>query len=315
MHGIFAKHYLDPSNVFNILPTAEKYEEKELVDRCWNVIDRQTEAVLKSDGFVTIERSLLEAVVSRETLSVNEVDLFKAVDSWATKQCQKEGLTADGETKRKILGERIVKSIRFPVMKHEEFAAVVIDTKILTPVEIADFKSFSSTLTSPMGFPETRRPGTVRPCGRFQSMALDGWRYDVTKDRLGIIMNKDIFLHGLCLFGSENNDYNVTLEIKNTNNNSCLASRSGNFSSKLLQYESDNYLGIEVLFDPPVNLIKNTKYQIEALIYGPSSGWGEGVSSTVLCDGVIFTFTSCSSRHSNGTSSTRGQFPEFLFSV
>ena len=83
---------LDPSNVFTILPTAEKYEEKELVDRCWKVIDRQTEAAVKSDGFATIERSLLEAVVLRDPLSVKEVDLFKAVDSWATKQCEKQGL-------------------------------------------------------------------------------------------------------------------------------------------------------------------------------------------------------------------------------
>ena len=81
----YLQEYLDPANVFNILPTAEKYDEKQLVDRCWKVIDRQTEAAVKSDGFAAIERSLLEAVVSRDTLSVKEVDLFKAVDSWATK--------------------------------------------------------------------------------------------------------------------------------------------------------------------------------------------------------------------------------------
>ena len=180
---------LDPSNVFNILPTAEKYEEKELVDRCWKVIDRQTEAAVKSDEFATIERSLLQVVVSRDSLSVKEVDLFKAVDSWATKQCQKQGLSADGESKRKILGERIIKSIRFPVMKQEEFAAVVIDAKILTPDEISTFfKFFSSTLTFPVGFPETRRSGIyggVQRCGRSQSVALGGWSYTGDKDRLG----------------------------------------------------------------------------------------------------------------------------------
>ena len=78
---------LDPSNAFSVLPTAERYEEKELVDRCWIVIDKQTEAAVKSDGFATIEGSLLEAVVVRDTLSVKEVDLFKAVDLWAIGQC------------------------------------------------------------------------------------------------------------------------------------------------------------------------------------------------------------------------------------
>ena len=128
---------LDPSNVFIILPTAQKYEEKSLVDRCWRVIDNQTEAAVKSDGFETIERSLLEAVVSRDTLTIEEVELFKAVNLWATKQCQKQGFKAsDGEMKRRILGAEIVKAIRFPVMKQEEFAGVVVDEKILTPDEI-----------------------------------------------------------------------------------------------------------------------------------------------------------------------------------
>ena len=47
--------YLDPSNVFSILPSAQKYEEIKLVDRCWEVIDEETEEAMKSDGFWTIE--------------------------------------------------------------------------------------------------------------------------------------------------------------------------------------------------------------------------------------------------------------------
>ena len=84
----YLQNSLDPSNVFNILPTAEKYEEKELVDRCWKVVDKETKAAVKSDGFATIERSLLDAVVSRDTLTIQEIHLFKAVDQWAIKECE-----------------------------------------------------------------------------------------------------------------------------------------------------------------------------------------------------------------------------------
>ena len=63
----YLRDNLDPSNVFSILPSAQKYEEKDLVDRCWKVIDKQTEEAVESDGFGTIERSLLEAVVIRDT--------------------------------------------------------------------------------------------------------------------------------------------------------------------------------------------------------------------------------------------------------
>ena len=84
----YLQEKLDPSNVFSILPSSQKYEEKDLVDRSWKVIEKKTEEAVKSDGFVTIERSLLEAVVIRYTLTIEEIELFKAVDSWATKECE-----------------------------------------------------------------------------------------------------------------------------------------------------------------------------------------------------------------------------------
>ena len=59
---------------------------------------------MKSDEFATIKRSLLEAVVSmRDTLTIEEIDLFKAVDQWATKECEKQGLSVNGKLKRRIL--------------------------------------------------------------------------------------------------------------------------------------------------------------------------------------------------------------------
>ena len=309
---------LDPSNVFSILPTAEKYEDKLLVDRCWTVIDKQTEVAVKSEGFATIERSLLKAVVFRDSLSIKEVDLFQAVDLWATKECEKQSLVANGEQKRIILGEQIVKAIRFPVMKQEEFAASVLDANILTPEEIVTFfKFFSSKLSSPVGFPETQRTGLTHRCGRFKLVALGSWSYNgEKKDYLDFTVDKDISLHGLYLFGSVNNNFNVTLEIKDASNNLLLVSKAGTYSSELLQYNSVNYYGFRVLFDSAVGLKENTKYQIEALISGAKSGRGGDGFDTVLRSGVTFKFSSrLNVRDSNGTSNTGGQFPEFLFSV
>ena len=51
-----------------------------------------------------------------ERLNVKEVELFKAVDRWATKESERQGVAPDGEMKRRILGEEIVKAIRFPQM-------------------------------------------------------------------------------------------------------------------------------------------------------------------------------------------------------
>jgi len=310
--------HLDPSDVFNILPAAEKYEEKNLVDRCWKVIDEQTEATVKSDGFATIDRSLLEQLVVRDTLSITEVDLFQAVDVWAaTKQCKKQGLAVNGELKRRIIGEEIIKAIRFPLMRQVEFEDVVLDAKILTPDEIVMvFKFFNLRLTSPVGIPDTRRSGSILRCRRFQSVLLGSWGYGIGyKDYLVFFVDKDISLHGLSLFGTDNNTYTVDLQVKDTNNNSAVVSKTGTFLSKRLQYEDSCYYGYEVLFDSAAELKKNTKYQIEALISGPRSGWGDRGFKTTLQSGVTFTFSNSDSRNSNFTDQTTGQFPEFLFSV
>ena len=160
----YLRNHLDATNVFSILPMAQKYEEKELTDRCWEVIDNQSQAAMRSDGFTTIEQSLLEAVVSRDTLSINEIDLFKAVDLWATKKCGNQGIEANGEEKRRILGEKVVKAIRFPVMKQQEFASVVPHTKILTPDEVIKFfMFFNSAATFPEGFLMRKRSDPRKP--------------------------------------------------------------------------------------------------------------------------------------------------------
>ena len=158
---------LKSSNVFSILPSAEKYEEKNLVDRCWKVIDKQTELALKSDGFGEIERSLLETVVKRDTLTIEEIELFKAVDLWATKECERQRLTADGSVKRGMLGEEIVKAIRFPTMKHEEFASVVLDTDLLKKAEIKNIiKRISCVSTSSTIFPDKKRCSALKVAER-----------------------------------------------------------------------------------------------------------------------------------------------------
>ena len=170
----YLQENLDPSNVFTILPFAQKYEDKSLEDRCWVVIDEGTDKAVTSDGFEKIERSLLEAIVTRDTLSIKEVALFQAADRWATKQCEKQGLEADGQLKRRILGEEIIKSIRFPIMSAKEFADVVLDTNILHSNEIALlFKFFNSSLSSPLMFSKTPRQSCasrfIRQSGSFQS--------------------------------------------------------------------------------------------------------------------------------------------------
>ena len=320
----YLQDHLDVSNVFSILPPAQKYEEIKLVDRCWNVIDEETEEAVKSDGFLTIERSLLKVVVERDTLTIKEIELFKAVDLWATKECERQGIATDGAVKRKILGEDLIKKIRFPTMKQEDFASVVLDSEMLTPKEIVTIvKYLSSVPRSPVGFPETKRCGLacvddIQRCCRFTSLSNSPCRfyYDPLHDVINFSVDKDIVLHGLCLFGSENNTYSVELKIMKASSGKILASKAGQFASKLLQCEIGSYNGFEVLFDRNVILKKNTTYEMWAKIRGPGSLLGGNGVSSLKCREVTFTFIK--NQHLagdfNATNLQSGQFPELLFS-
>ena len=309
----YLQNNLDPSNVFSILPYAQKYEEKNLVDRCWK-------AAVKLDGFVTIERSLLEAVVARDALNIEEVELFKAVNLWATKRCEEQGLSTGGSEKRRILGERIVKGIHFPAMTQYEFAAVVLDCEILTPNEAFNVvKYFNSVPDTPVEFPENKRTGVkelFQCCRRFGSVNGSGYLYVADrKDCLLFSVDKDISLLGLILCGNKNDSYSIIIKIKNLDNyDYILNSKIGNYRSVFISCEPVPYYGFKVFFDCPVVIKRDVTYRIEASISGANSCFGQDGTRSVLCSGVRFDFKD-SAESSNGTKVARGQFPEFLFTV
>ncbi|CAH3166429.1 unnamed protein product [Porites evermanni] len=281
----YLKEKLDPSNVFSILPSSLKYEEKALEDRCWKVIDNQTEASVNSEGFETIERSLLEAIVARDTLTIKEVGLFKAVDRWATKQCEKQSLAAE-----------------------VEFASFVPDTNLLNLDEITVMFKFFAIKTSPVAFSKVPRRKPFYRVGRFQSVRMSGCSYDSdgSSHSLNFTVDGNITLKGICLLGSENNTYTVTLNLNEISTGETVISKTGTYSSTLLQCKDLSYYGFEVLFDSTgADLKKSNKYCIQAKIAGPPSGSGENCLLKGEESGVTFTFPAGS----------RGQFSEFLFSV
>ena len=297
---------LDPSNVFSILPSAQKYEEGELMDRCWRVIDRETEEVVKSDGFATIERSFLKEVVLRDSLNIEEIELFKAVDFWATKECERQALAADGTTKRRILGEEIIKAIRFPIMVDEkDFASVVLDSKILKKEEIKFLFSV----------PRFVSDSDIQPCCRFNSLLDYRWKFGPSRgeDCILFSVDRDIKLLGVRLFGSKNNTYTVELRVGVYKSSTVLAHRNEQFSSELLQGKKFAYFGFEVLLNNVV-LHRNTEYYVEAKISSPVSTRGGNGDSIVTCSGVMFTFKKLPWL-GNNTTVQQGQFPELMFSL
>ena len=269
---------------------------------------------------MTIERSLLEVIVKRDSLNISEVELFKAVDLWATKGCERQGLAVDGQIKRKILGEQIAKGIRFPAMEQKDFASVVLDRDILTNEETTCLmKNFNGVLTGPVGFPEDRRIGPVYACCRFASLwssdVAGGWNYECAQssDYIEFSVDKEIMLHGIRLFGSKGNDYDVYLDIMDCQTNNSLINVEENFLSVPFPYKEEEIYVLEVLFDPCL-LTRNNRYVVEAFLIGKNSCFGNGGIDSVQCHGVTFDFRTAEKvKPVDATEVVFGQFAEFLF--
>ena len=315
----YLQENLEASNVFSVLPQAQKFEDKDLEERCWEVIETQTENALTSEEFVTLERSVVESVVKRERLNVKEVDLFKAVDRWATKEVERQGLTPDGVVKRRILGEQTVKAIRFPVMSQKQFASVL-DCDILTKEEIVlMMKHYSGFgLESSLPFMNAIRAGLLHRVYRFEKPGdtsdYSAWCYSGEPDAINLTVSRPVMLHGVQHFGSEGGKYTVSLEVK-TNDKAIggsLVRQTGMYSSE--KDETNGYYGFDVMFDHSVSLERGKTYEIVSLIEGPSSWRVIRGKYTDEVEGIQFSFSK-SSASSNGTHASSGQFPAFIFST
>ena len=243
------------------------------------MIDEQTEEAVTSDEFVSVERSVIESVVKREALNVTEVELFKAVDRWATRECERQGITSDGETKRRVLGEDIVNGIRFPLMEEKDFASVVLDSHLLNHEELCNMiKHYNNVLNISLPFVQARRGISCKQrCQRFNEFGK-GWIYSsISLDGILLSVNKPIELHGVEHFGSD-----IDTDIVDHKGNTLLVSRAGNYASE--KSDTRAYYGFDVLFDRPVILEANKEYKVKSLIKGPAAKMGKHQWSARECN-------------------------------
>lgn len=173
-------------------------------------------------------------------------------------------------------------------MKEKEFASVVLDSEILNPQEIVSMmKHFNSVLSSPVGFREYRRPGPYWSCFRFSGIQPNLPKFS-GKQNLNFYVNKDIVMHGIHLFGSGNNEYEVTLTMIKVPG-VIIGNKSGKFSSALVGRKAYCYSGLDIMFDP-VNLRKGVRYMVKVDINGPESHAGIDGVREITCHGVTFSF-------------------------
>ena len=111
---------LNCDNAFEMLKLAKTFDEVDLVERCWEMIDNNTLDCILSGVMLQVEHDILESLIKRDTLNVQEVELFKAAKRWVERKCSESDVEAAGPEMRRVLGDALF-HFRFLEMKPEEF--------------------------------------------------------------------------------------------------------------------------------------------------------------------------------------------------
>ena len=306
----FLETSLSARNACVLLCQGRLFEEKELMQQCWEVIDAQAEEALASDTYAEIDFSTLESVLLRETLNAKEESVFNAACRWAEAECRRKELEPNARNQRQVLGEAFY-LIRIPSMTLQEYANGPAQSGILTPQETTDiFLYFTANNKPDLPFKKKSRSGLVpNKCHRFQSSAYrsNQWRYRGRCDSIQFAVDHRIFIAGFGLYGSSNGamEYGVKIELKK--DGVVLGQSETRF------FTDGSSSTFPVLFNNPIQIEPDIFYTASAVLDGPElSYFGQEGMAEITCGKVTFQFQ-CSSDSTNGTGVQGGQIPEIIY--
>ena len=310
---------IKPDNVFMVLEQIIQFDEQKLEAKCWDIVSTKTQECINSEAFCNVGSHTLNALLKSETLTITEVELFKAVLKWIDSECSRQGMNIeeDKTARRRVLGDSVYE-IRFLEMSQEDFTKYVSSAGILTEIEVISiFQKFGGSDVAGLKWNEQkkRQPCIVLSFSRFDLANvfdckwyhLYGKRYKNGRvDALTLTVNKTVLFHGVRLFGdSSGSQYEVNFMVKDEN-------VTGTYTSK---QDNDGVWGYDVMLPKPVSLQSHEESTIFATIKGPQSCNGYKGKSLVKVDDIVVTFNDTPhGLSSNCTNKTGGQFYKLFLS-
>ena len=264
---------MEPLDAFDVLTYARQFNDEEMEKACWEVIDYNAEVIVADESFLDVKQEFLLSFVERSSACIQETTLFQALDGWAAKRCEEASINVNGENKRRFMGEDLLQQFRFSLMSPSEFSDVVMPTDILFLTEVVDvFKQFTS-VSIPGGFKFSLSPRktVVEPLSSFNTGEVQVPDQEASvsmsdvSDKTGLFtfaVNRDITLRGVVIVtGKGQKSCQVCLSITERGKK-IKQIKSKTFMQKET-LDSDSHGEVNVVFNRPVNLLKNTCYTIE----------------------------------------------------
>lgn len=280
---------------------------KGLEKHCWSIVDQQATEVANNDQFIEIDHGTLTSFLSRDTLVVKEILLFRAAVKWAGRECQRLSIPLTVENKRRVLGDAFY-SIRFPLMSVKEFTEEVAQSSFLSHEEVANlYVGYNSNFIScNIRFPIEPRTMPAFRCTRFESTALRPKSKEVAPQQSTVKfkVSQPIDITGVALFPCFTQSMSQPSKVElRDNSGSLLMSHNADLIKR------DNYRDTHDIFFPGgVTLESETVYSITASSEDVLERCGEGPIREVTCEGVDFEFL-----EESDDEEEKGQIPELLF--
>lgn len=131
--------------------------EKELLGRCYSIIDAKCDRILQSDGILKLNSAHLNKILFRDSLNLSsELIVFHCVERWATFHSRNLGLQTTTESKMRLLGD-LVYSARYLLMDLDDFVGGPYASDLLPEYDRAVIKMAISQQSDAL-LPEHLRP-------------------------------------------------------------------------------------------------------------------------------------------------------------
>ena len=312
----FLKNEIDAENAFDVLTQCEYFRDtEELQQRCWSIVDLQTRQCLQSKSFLATSEGILEALLRRDTLDIDEHELFQAVLSWAEAKCKMLSLEPKPQNIKQLLGDAI-SHIRFTSIEDTDLLNQMLESGIVehdNSQVVLTKPSFDMAKSNIHDFPFRDRDRFIRPrqgikplrCRRlFMNEPPHLFAPYESTNSVSFITDQPVCISGVRIISSGrklNDNYAVITKLLD-GNRTCLSCVQGSYT---VEYGGTEGLpGFDVYFNETILIKKGVKHFIT--IFSPAEldlPQRIGKKDEVNCAGVNFYFPD----------STHRQFSELIF--
>ena len=273
---------LDPENFATIMNICEFLGNQEFETDVNLYYRLHPYKVLESQNFPTLSKVNLLKILSLEKVNVKEIEIFKAATKWAKDKLEKlekeralevsvlaetnsHYIQKPLKTIREILGEEVVRNIRFSCMPYKDFKEIADKTDFLTEKDVTSLKKCIQTqcvLSSDGWLSIPRQPLWEICCNRIDQIK-ESLINKFPLNEISFQAKNQIFLNGLGIYGSRNMNqaYVEVHEVKNKKTNKTIF-------QQLFNIRQNTSTPQKVTFSKPVRLVPNQQYCVKVVYYG-----------------------------------------------